>query len=262
MRSIPVVVHLRNDIECDYARRVFLTSSDSIIANSESTGRSFRQRYGKRVKWYNIYNPIEDYGIAHETRNSVPVITMLSQLTPIKGVDTFIRMASHLKNGGFLARHKIVGSETEFFIGYKRELEDLVRSLDVSDRVEFVDFVIDTKPVYAGSDIVVVPSRKEAFGRVAAEAALSGIPVVASNVGGLPEVVVDGVTGYLVEPEDVTAFCERVQNLLIDRRLADTFGRSARRRALELFSPEVHAKKVMQVYLNLLGRDKPVSLIS
>jgi glycosyltransferase involved in cell wall biosynthesis len=92
--------------------------------------------------------------------------------------------------------------------------------------------------------LVLVPSRYEAFGLTALEAAQMARPVVATRVGGLPEVVVDGKTGLLVEPDDPVALARAIVTLLQDRGRAERLGRAARERARHAFSLErcVHTK--------------------
>ncbi len=102
--------------------------------------------------------------------------------------------------------------------------------------------------LYRQTRIVVVPSRFEGFGFVAAEAALLGKPVVASSVGGLPEVVEDGQTGLLVLPGDSAKLAEALAKLLDDPSLAEILGRQGRERARRLFDPAVYAKRWVEIY--------------
>jgi glycosyltransferase involved in cell wall biosynthesis len=94
----------------------------------------------------------------------------------------------------------------------------------------------DPARIYQDLDIVAVPSRvEEAFGRAALEPAMWSIPVVASRRGGLPEAVLDGATGLLFEPENVTDLADKLACLLNDPERAEKLGEQARARANEMF---------------------------
>ncbi|MBI4418395.1 MAG: glycosyltransferase, partial [Ignavibacteriales bacterium] len=84
-------------------------------------------------------------------------------------------------------------------------------------------------------DVLVVPSHSESFGYVAVEAMAMGIPVLGTKAGGLPEIVVDQETGFLVPPRDPAALAERLIILLKNKSLRSSMGKRGRRRALELF---------------------------
>lgn len=102
--------------------------------------------------------------------------------------------------------------------------------------------------LYRRTRVVVVPSRFEGFGFVAAEAALLGKPVVASSAGGLPEVVEDGQTGLLVPPGDPAELARALTTLLEDPLFADKLGNQGRNRARRLFDPAVYAKRWVEIY--------------
>jgi glycosyltransferase involved in cell wall biosynthesis len=111
-----------------------------------------------------------------------------------------------------------------------------VAGRDLERFVRWEGYQRDPAKIYEHLDIVAVPSRiEEAFGRAALEPALWSIPVVASRRGGLPEVVVDGVTGLLFEPENVTDLADKLACLLNDPEKAEKLGAQARARANEMF---------------------------
>jgi glycosyltransferase involved in cell wall biosynthesis len=102
--------------------------------------------------------------------------------------------------------------------------------------------------LYSVMDVVAVPSLFEGFGLVAAEAMAAAVPVVASHVGGLPEVVSHGVTGLIVAPEDDSALAVCLLLLLRGGKEAKTMGEEGRKRAKMLFSPELFGDDVLSVY--------------
>jgi glycosyltransferase involved in cell wall biosynthesis len=105
---------------------------------------------------------------------------------------------------------------------------------------------------YAVADVVVVPSRHEGSGRVIVEAMGCGVPVVAFAVGGIPEVMQDGVQGRLVHAGDEVALAGALRGLLEDKRLRRSMGDAGRRRAPE-FSLASHAEAVARVYTSVVG---------
>ena len=104
------------------------------------------------------------------------------------------------------------------------------------------------------ADLFVLPSEQESFGLAALEALASGVPVVASNVGGLPEVVRHAETGWLVPVRDPTALAAAVVQLLADESRRAAMGRAARADAVARFPPELVVARVERLYRQLLTR--------
>jgi hypothetical protein len=118
--------------------------------------------------------------------------------------------------------------------------------------MEIRDWMPDPRPVFREADVITLPSRSEGFGRVLVEAACLAIPAVATRVGGMPEVVVDGVTGLLVPPDDPVALARALVTLLRDPGLRQTFGQAARQRALGRFTIRQHVEAVEAIYREVL----------
>jgi glycosyltransferase involved in cell wall biosynthesis len=133
----------------------------------------------------------------------------------------------------------------------RSRLERLIVELGLSGRVTLLGQIHDPERWLAASDLFVQPSREEAFGLVYAEAAASGIPVVATRVGGIPEIVLDGESGLLVESEDAGALATAIVELLSDPARRERMGESARRRAELHFSIEKMAKSYAELMRGL-----------
>jgi len=252
LHSVPVVVHLRNDILCPEAKRNLVTRASAVISNSSFTGAELRPCMDLR-KRHVIHNPIEIPDCNPMTQMmDDPMVLFVGQICPHKGVDTFIRMAAKLKGLFQNARYVLLGDEPYHARDYLQEMKNMAEAMGVLSIIEFVGHVTNVEKYYSNASLIVVPSRKEPFGRVAAEAMMAGRPVVASRVGGLPEVVEDTVTGFLVEYEDVAGFADKTQFLLNNPEKANAMGRAGRERAIKLFSPQKHADKVTEVYKTLL----------
>lgn len=132
------------------------------------------------------------------------------------------------------------------------ELESRAQTLGLSSVVTFTGIRDDVPDILAALDIFVLPSRWEGLPLVVLEAMAAGLPVVATAVGGTPEVVVDGVTGLLVPPRDPAALAQAITRLLRNPDLRRKMGRAGRERVTEHFSVEQMVRKTESLYEQLL----------
>ena len=153
----------------------------------------------------------------------------ISNFRPVKRVEDVIRIFAYVRES-MDARLVLVGDGPD----YSRTRE-LVEKLGLADYVRYVGGVDDVAPLLKAADVLLLPSETESFGLVALEAMASGVPVVASRVGGLPEVVEHGVTGYLAPMGDVEAMAGFCLKILGNPGLADAFSQAGRRRAAACF---------------------------
>lgn len=154
------------------------------------------------------------------------VVAFLGQIRDIKGVQDFIAMARRIPNPD--TRFLIAGEcrDPKRFSGSYSE-QDLKDMAGGDARIRYIGYVKEVENVYHTADIVVVPSRwQEPLGLINLEAGACSKPVVATRVGGIPEVIHDGENGYLVEPGDVESLVRRVRKLINDpderRRMGET----------------------------------------
>jgi len=135
---------------------------------------------------------------------------------------------------------------------------EMAARLHVGDHVTFHGFVKQDRlpPFYQNADLVILPSRRESFGLVLAEAMAAGRPVVASRVGAIPEVVVDGSTGLLIPPDDTTACADAIVSLLGNTDRMREMGRKGQERALACFTWEKVAERVSAGYRRLLEESR------
>ena len=171
----------------------------------------------------------------------------ISNFRPLKRlgdvVEIFRRVSAKMD-----ARLVLVGDGPEY--GKTRAL---VEELGLGQRVRFVGVVEEIEPVLKAADLLLLPSETESFGLVALEAMASGIPVVASSVGGLPEVVEHGVSGYLAPVGDVETMARYCLEILMDCAGAKRFSRAARRRAVEKFDYRDIVPQYEAIYERVLG---------
>jgi glycosyltransferase involved in cell wall biosynthesis len=136
------------------------------------------------------------------------------------------------------------------------DLEQLARDLNFASQVHFVGYRSDVGTIYKSTDILAVPSRFEAFGLVLAEGGYFEIPVVATSVGGIPEIVENGLTGLIVPPNDPVAFGAALTRLAIDKNLRKRLGITAKNRIKSRFSLDKMADIVSSVYQSLIELPK------
>jgi glycosyltransferase involved in cell wall biosynthesis len=137
------------------------------------------------------------------------------------------------------------------FPGYEDHIDGLhtlAAAEHVDDVTVFAGFQ-DPAPYLSAADVVLVPSRVEPFGLVAVEALLLGRAVIASRVGGLAEIVRDGETGVLVEPDDPQALADAIIRLLSDPAVRTTLGHAGEADARSRFSMETYAARLADVVL-------------
>jgi len=175
-----------------------------------------------------------------------PLVGTVSNLTPLKGLETFVAAAKALSASRPDARFVVVGSAPSSYAGYAERLRREAAGLDLAHPIVFVGDRDDVESWYAAMDVHVIASRSEGTTTTALEAQSCGVPLVATRVGAVHEVVDDGVTGLLVEPDRPDLMAEAVLRLLADDGLRARFGAAGRAAGLERFSVErsadVHAE--------------------
>ncbi len=197
---------------------------------------------------YGLDAPPAPWG--HNPPDDVPdgaqVVLAVCRLERQKGVDVAVRAVASLRRGHPDVHLVVLGEGPE-----RAELETLARELDAP--LHLPGRVPDVAAWLRRASLLVHPVRWEGFGLAVLEAMLAGLPVVASRVSALPELVVDGETGVLVEPEDPVALAAGVEAALA---ASDRFGAAGRRRARERFSVSRMADATAAVYDGIAtGRD-------
>ena len=168
-----------------------------------------------------------------------PVIGAVGRFSPEKGLDIVIEALAQLERG----RLVLIGDGDE-----RQRLEALVAALGLVDRVHFAGWVPAPWTASWGFDVLVVPSRSESFGLVAVEAMLAGIPVVATAVGGLPELIEQDETGILVPADDPGAVAHAVHRIVDNADLARHLADTAMVVAQDRFSPGAMASAYESLY--------------
>jgi glycosyltransferase involved in cell wall biosynthesis len=181
-----------------------------------------------------------------------PRLLCIGRLIPIKGHLVLLRA---------LAQARASVPDVTLELAGRGPLEPALKSygreLGVGDAVRFLGFVSPVQRAIEEAAIVVVPSLGEGFGMVALEAMERARPVIASAVGGLPEIVADGETGLVVPSGDADALAEAIVALAGDLERAAAMGVAGRERALSQFTPARSVRRIEELYGAALGSDSP-----
>jgi len=180
--------------------------------------------------------------VSHD--NSIPQLVTVTRLVPAKGIDTLIKACAELKKRGHEYVLHIIGDGPS-----RTDLESLAQSLEIYNETIFYGYTLHPEEFMPFFDIFVLPSRAEAFGSVFAEAALSCLALVGTNVGGIPEQIEDGVNGLLVNPDDEFALADALEKVIADPSYRYELSRSAWEKAKSLYSLTRVANELKKTYL-------------
>jgi glycosyltransferase involved in cell wall biosynthesis len=208
---------------------------DSLAAVSEHVREKFRARFGlARRRTRVISNGVDVRRFRPppglRAASAAPVLASVAHLVPYKNLDVLLRAFARLSCD---ARLQIVGDGPA-----APDLERLARELGVAGRVELLGLRDDVPELLRRADAYVHPTRYEGFGNAIAEAMASGLAVVATRAGGIPELVEPGVSGILVPPGDEAALAAALERVVRDPELRARLGARARQRILARFTVE------------------------
>lgn len=179
-----------------------------------------------------------------------PVIGTVAHLSHEKGHDTLLEALAILKKriGPLAAFQAVIVGEGE----RRGFLERLVRKLDLEDLVHFTGFRTNAEALMKGFDVFCLPSLSEGLSSAILAAMACRLPVVSTRVGGIPELVIDGETGFLVPPSDHVALAEALARLIADPALRLACGTAGRKRIESLFTVEKKLGATEWAYSKLL----------
>lgn len=180
--------------------------------------------------------------IAHE--NEVPQLIVVCRLVPAKGLDVLLRACAELKRRGRPYVLHIIGDGP-----IREELEQLAQELGIYEETIFYGYMLHPEEFMPFSDIFVLPSRAEAFGSVFAEAALCGLALVGTNVGGIAEQITDGVNGLLVPVDDPDALAAALERVMSDPAFRYELSRTAWTKAKQDYSLSGVVNDLKRIYL-------------
>ena len=239
--------------------------SDALIAVSKYTVNELTDLYGiDKNKIHVIYNGVDierfkprpnraelrqEFGLEKDQK----VVLFVGRLYHRKGIDTLLRSVPPVLKEYSNVKFVISGT------GFKQKeesLRNLAKELDIEDHVKFLGYVPDDKLpfLYSASDIFVLPAIYENFPFAILEAQSTGLPVISTKVGGIPEFLVDNQNGYVIEPRDPTQLTQKVLALLQDPKLAEEMGDRGRKLIEEKFDWRLITGQVIDLYHKVLEK--------
>ena len=177
-----------------------------------------------------------------------PVVATLSVLHPVKRLEYFVEAIPLILDCLPQTQFVIAGDGTE-----RLRLEDMVLRLGLSSKVHFLGWISNTASLLKAIDVLVLCSLTEGIPWTILEALSLAKPVIATRVGGIPEVIEHGVTGWLVEPRDSRAIADAVISILLDSKKAKAIGQAGYKKIKSHFTVEQEVKNLESLYYMLLG---------
>lgn len=165
--------------------------------------------------------------------NGEKVLVHVSNFRPVKRATDVVEVFHRLREEGMAVKLLLVGDGPD-----RVPAQHLARELGVYDDVRFLGKQEPVEEILSIADVFLMPSGSETFGLAALEAMACGVPVVASNIGGLPELVVEGQCGFLCPLGDIDCFTDRARRILQDEALQHQMGEAARSRAAGVFNKD------------------------
>ena len=265
--SVPVTIASVRDMGAhttDMQRRVqqvVCRMATCVIANAEAVRDWLSQQGIAREKIRVIRNGLvlkdlppvdgpsirEEFGIPYDA----PIVGAICRLTRIKGIDYLVEAA-----GIVHARHPnayfVVLGDGEC----KAELIQRATQLGIHSRIVFTGFRTDTARFLSAFTVSVLPSLTEGLSNTVMESMAAGVPVVATNVGGTPEILSDGVTGLLVKPKNATVLANAISTLLDNPEFARQLGQAGKKHIVQEFSMDQTVRRTEALYQELLAQPR------
>ena len=256
----PIVAHVRQEIEPEKVPRYRLESVDAVIAISKQVEQSLISGGVSPNAVRTIYSGLQFSEAAPAAQSAAVyaayglsadavLLGTVAHVFERKGYDVMLRALPAIIREVPAVQYLIVGTGDP---AYERQLKALAATLGVADHVHFAGFQDDVTPFLVAMSLYVHPARMEGFGIAVVEALAAGKAVVATRVGGLPEVVEHGRTGLLVGPDDPEELSAAILSLLRDEGRRKEMGERAARVARERFDLRASVRAIDRLYRQAL----------
>jgi glycosyltransferase involved in cell wall biosynthesis len=268
-RGVPLVVHCRDLLPAgsiaDLVRRSVISRSSAVIAVSTMAAARLAGPDWSRRNVFVVDNPVDTARFdparwdREEARRQLgisdgPVLGLVAQITPWKGQHRAIEVLARVRTR-YPRAVLVLAGEPKFVtkatsldnLTYQGELAASIEALGLSHSVLAFGERDDVERLMAALDVLLVPSTEEPFGRTVIEALAMNVPVLATDVGGPPEVIRPGVDGETLPPDHLDAWADAVDRLVKAPR-----SETSRSYAIERFSPHRHLSAVLAVYRSVL----------
>jgi glycosyltransferase involved in cell wall biosynthesis len=253
LANVPCVWHIRevkpnnNFIRSIFARLMRQLACHTLF-NSEATLRAYT--FSPPGNCHVVYNGVKISEKMPEAKQATAPVTaaFVGQFTRNKQPQRFLE-ALALARRAFPQLKAVMAGDGPLLV----EMRELAQRLNIADNVQILGYVETVEIVYSGMDFLVLTSDREAFGRTIMEAMAHGRAVIAARVDGVPELVEDNITGFLVEADDISAYAHRMIQLAQDVALRQQMGLAGRERILHHFTLEQNISRIAAVLDNCLN---------
>ncbi len=248
------------------AQKLAFSFADCVLANSNAARNWLLNQGVKQERVHVIPNGINvarfspapddcDFPIRREFNidPKAPLVTLVCRTDRNKGLEGFMDVVPIVANRFPDVRFMLVGG-SPCNPSYEIDIRNLAARRNLNNRLIFTGERSDVPAVLQESTLSVLPSLSESFSNSLLESMAAGLPVVATNVGGNPEIVQDGETGLLVPPRDPAAMADAIIRVLEAPEMAKRFGVAGRERVMKHFSLETVIRRTSELYMMLLER--------
>lgn len=254
--KIPSLAHIRDIEPLGRMARALIRQNTRLIAISQAVERYLIAETMPPAQIICVHDGVDLKQYQPQTRREARegvIIGIIGQIGERKGHLVLLEALRSLAQEQTPAKLLIVGKEPAHSAeGYTERLRAFVQEHQLEPFVEFLGFRRDVPELLAQIDILALPSLQEPFGKIVIEAMAMETPVIASRVGGVPEIVVDGETGLLVPPQDPAALKQALSQLIADPALRERMGKAGRQRVEAWFNLERNVQATQSVYRELL----------
>jgi glycosyltransferase involved in cell wall biosynthesis len=263
LTGIPFISTCHGFFKPNIGRRIFPCWGKAVIAISEAVREHLVNDFGvDKKKVHLIHNGVEIEKFKMDKSpeqikkfkqkihiDKTPfVIGIIGRLSEVKGHRYLLMAAKEIVQFNSGVKFLIIGDGAE-----KKHLLQLVKKLNIEKQVVFLKPIFDTSLALKCMDVFVMPSIQEGLGLSILEAMASGLPIIASNVGGIYTLVKDGVNGFLVSSRNPSAISVAIHKFLKDPSLLKKMGREGQRMAQEYFSLNKMASQTRSLYAQILS---------
>ena len=268
LARVPFIYHVRGlQGNRSWPSCAAMNLANSVIVISRACADSLRARVfpsklrvvhnGVDLEHYASVPEIQQARLRREMglRDGELLLVMVAHLRPLKGQEYALRAVAECNRSGVGINLLLVGHHNGDR-PYVEQIRALVHQLGLSERIKLLGFREDIREILSIADVCLHTSLSEGHGRAVIEAMASGLPVVAFSVGGVPESVVDGQTGYLVAKGDTPGLVKSILKLAADPSVRSRMGHQGRQRAKECFSAETTARRVGEIIEETLAAAK------
>ncbi|MCE2402958.1 glycosyltransferase family 4 protein [Candidatus Poribacteria bacterium] len=253
--NVPVISHVRNLLTPAQVSKYDFNQMSHIIAISEQSKTPLVQAGIVSQKIDIVLNCV-DLSVfqpdpaENDKKSELFIVGIVGRIEPFKRQKTYVEIASEVAKQYQNVRFHIIGAalDTPEHRAYDKEVRQLVSEYQLDDSIHFAGHRDDIPRAMQELDLLVTLSA----GSIIAEAMASGKPVIGTPIGSTSEMIIDGVTGYVVPLDSIEAISDRIVQLITDSDKCKQMGNAARKHAEEAFSIEKHVQKIQNIYEKLI----------